>query len=40
MVPGVGTISLEIFFCGIVEGYPTNGSVCFEGRFGQREFMW
>ena len=36
-VPGAGTISLEIIFCGIVEGYPGAAALVFEGRFGQRE---
>ena len=30
-VLGVGTVSLEIIFCGIVEGYPRSGSVCCRG---------
>ena len=28
-VPGVGTFSLEIIYCGIVVGYMRNGSVCY-----------
>ena len=28
-VPGVGPISLEIIFCGIVEGFPRSGNVWF-----------